>query len=163
MKVDQEGRGRKVGIPLSRSAEACPVRAVRRWLKTAGIASGAVLRGVDRVGRVSRVGLTGRSVALIVKRAVATLGLDPALYAGHSLRSGLVTSAAKAGKSEWSIMNTTGHRSSAMVKRYIRNASLFENNAADGLLYRDRLRLVTGVVSDSTLDKSVVSAILFAP
>jgi len=133
-KVDQEGRGRKVGIPLSQSAAACPVRAVRRWLKAAGITSGAVLRGVDRAGHVSRVGLTGRSVALIVKRAVVTLGLDPALYAGHSLRSGLVTSAAKAGKSEWSIMNTTGHKSSAMVKRYIRNASLFENNAADGLL-----------------------------
>ena len=135
-KVDQEGRGRKLGIPLGASVAVCPVRAVRRWLDAAGIASGAVLRGVNRVGKVSRQGLTGRSVALIVKRTVAQLGLDPALYAGHSLRSGLVTSAAKAGKSEWSIMNTTGHKSSAMVKRYIRDASLFENNAADGLLVR---------------------------
>ena len=133
-KVDQEGRGRKLGIPKSASARVCPVRAVRKWLDAAEIASGAVLRGVNRAGVVSRCGLTGRSVALIVKRAVASLGLDPALYAGHSLRSGLVTSAAKAGKSEWSIMNTTGHKSSAMVKRYIRDASLFENNAADGLL-----------------------------
>ena len=109
-KVDQEGRGRKLGIPLGASVAVCPVRAVRRWLDAAGIASGAVLRGVNRVGKVSRQGLTGRSVALIVKRTVAQLGLDPALYAGHSLRSGLVTSAAKAGKSEWSIMNTTGQQ-----------------------------------------------------
>lgn len=134
LKVDQEGRGRKLGIPLGASAAACPVRAVRRWLDVAKIASGPVLRGVNKAGRVSRRGLTGRSVAVIVKRAVVTLGLDPARYAGHSLRSGLVTSAAKAGKSEWSIMNTTGHASSTMVKRYIREASLFENNAADGLL-----------------------------
>jgi len=133
-KVDQEGRGRKLGIPRGASAAVCPVRAVRRWLNAAGIVSGAVLRAVNRAGGVSRSGLTGRSVALIVKRAVAALGLDPTLYAGHSLRAGLVTSAAKAGKSEWSIMNTTGHKSSAMVKRYIRDASLFEDNAADGLL-----------------------------
>jgi site-specific recombinase XerD len=133
-KTDQDGKGRRLGIPLAASPKACPVRALQEWLAAAKIDSGAILRAVDRHGRVSAAGLTGRSVALIVKRHVSGLGLDQSRYAGHSLRAGLVTSAAKAGRSEASIMRTTGHRSSAMVRRYIRDISLFQDNAADGLL-----------------------------
>ena len=69
-------------------------------------------------------------MALVVKRAAAAAGLDPRRYAGHSLRAGLATSAAAAGASERSIMDQTGHRSVAMVRRYIRDGSLFRDNAA---------------------------------
>jgi hypothetical protein len=61
-------------------------------------------------------------------------GLDHTRYSGHSLRAGFVTSAAKAGKSEASIMRTTRHRSSSMLRRYVRLATVFEDNASDGLL-----------------------------
>jgi integrase len=72
-------------------------------------------------------------VALVVKRHAARLGYDPSAFAGHSLRAGLATSAAAAGKSERAIMNQTGHRSVTTVRRYIRDGNLFRENAADGL------------------------------
>jgi integrase len=77
--------------------------------------------------------LSAEAVAIVVKRYVAQLGYDPALFAGHSLRAGLATSAAAAGKSERAIMNQTGHRSLTTVRRYIRDGNLFRENAADGL------------------------------
>ncbi len=132
-KTDQEGAGRKVGLPYGSTAEACPVRALRSWLDLRGDGPGPVFQNFDRVGK--GVGLTGRSVARIVQRAAKAAGIEkPERFAGHSLRAGLATAAAKAGKSERSIMKQTGHRSERMVRRYIRDASLFSDNAAAGLL-----------------------------
>jgi integrase len=74
--------------------------------------------------------LSDRAVALVVKRTAEAAGLDPARFAGHSLRSGFATSAARAGIGEADIMSETGHRSVAVVRRYIRRGSLFDNNAA---------------------------------
>jgi integrase len=74
--------------------------------------------------------MSGYAVALIVKRHAGAAGLEMVAYSGHSLRAGLATSAAIAGASERSIMAQTGHRSSAMVRRYIRDSSLFRENAA---------------------------------
>lgn len=66
-----------------------------------------------------------------MKRRAIAVGLDPERYAGHSLRSGLAASAAAGGASERAIMNQTGHRSTSMVRRYIREANLFApDNAA---------------------------------
>jgi integrase len=72
-------------------------------------------------------------VGIVVKRYVEGLGLDPSQFAGHSLRAGLATSAAAAGKSEGAIMGQTGHRSVNTVRRYIRDGNLFRENAAEGL------------------------------
>ena len=66
----------------------------------------------------------------VVKKLAVRAGLDAIKYAGHSLRAGHATSAAIAGASERSIINQTGHRSSVMVCRYVRDASLFRENAA---------------------------------
>jgi integrase len=74
--------------------------------------------------------LSSERVALIVKRRAKAVGLDPARCAGHSLRAGLATSAAAAGASERMIMSQTGHRSADMVRRYIREGSLFASNPA---------------------------------
>ena len=131
-KTDQEGAGRKVGIPYGGNPATCPVRAVRAWLDEAAIVEGPVLRSVDRHGHIGGR-LSDRAVALVVQRHAAAHGLDPAKVGGHSLRAGLATSAAKAGKSERAIMAQTGHRSVAMVRRYIRDASLFSDNAAAGI------------------------------
>ena len=78
----------------------------------------------------------GRSpdgVALVIKRYADEAGFDGGKYAGHSLRAGLATSAAAAGVSERAIMNQTSHRSAAMVRRDIRDESLFSDNAASGV------------------------------
>ena len=129
-KTDQEGESRKVGIPHGSKPATCPVRNLRAWLETAGISEGPVFRSVDRHGKLGVVALSGRAVALIVKRAARLAGLDAEVFAGHSLRAGLATSAAAAGASERSIMEQTGHRSVQMVRRYIRDGSLFRDNAA---------------------------------
>jgi integrase len=78
-------------------------------------------------------GLSGEGVGIVVKRYVGKLGYDPTQFAGHSLRAGLATSAAAAGKSERAIMNQTGHRSVTTLRRYIRDGNVFRDNAAEGL------------------------------
>jgi integrase len=110
------------------------VKALQTWLRVARIGEGAVFREVSRHGRVGESALTGRSVARIVKRGVATIGLDPAYFGGHSLRAGLPTAAAREGSTELAIMRQTRHVSVDMVRRYIREADLFRGNAAKGLL-----------------------------
>jgi integrase len=132
-KTDQEGEGRKVGIPQGADQATCPVWALEQWLQAAKIESGALFRVMNRHGQVLPKRLSGEGVALVVKRAVGKLGYDPALFAGHSLRAGLATAAAAAGKGERAIMNQTGHRSVTTVRRYIRDGNLFRENAADGL------------------------------
>lgn len=132
-KTDQEGAGRKVGIPYGSDPSTCPVRALRAWLDAAGIVSGPLFRPVNRHGQVGARRLSDKAVALIVKRAAAAAGFDPSRFAGHSLRAGLATAASAAGKSERAIMEQTGHRSVTMVRRYIRDGSLFRENAAAGI------------------------------
>ena len=129
-KTDQEGEGRKVGIPYGSRPETCPVRALTAWIEAAGIEAGPLFRPINRHGQVQPGRLSGHAVALVVKRHAEAAGLDAAKYAGHSLRAGLATSAAAAGASERSIMAQTGHKSTAMVRRYIRDGSLFRENAA---------------------------------
>lgn len=129
-KTDQVGEGRKVGIPYGDNQRTCPVRALTVWLKLAGITTGAIFRSVDRHGNISPKRLTAQSVALVVKKAANACGLDESLFAGHSLRAGLATSAAAAGVEERAIANQTGHRSTTILRRYIRDGSLFTNNAA---------------------------------
>lgn len=133
-KTDQEGAGRRVGIPFGSSPMTCPVRCLRAWLDAAAITAGAAFRPVGRWGRVGDDRLDDRAVARIVQRCARAIGLEPAKFGGHSLRAGLATAAARAGKSERAIMNQTGHRSVTMVRRYIREGSLFTENAAAGLL-----------------------------
>ena len=116
--------------PRGRHPGTCPVKALQAWLELAGIDEGPIFRGVDRHGRIMAGRLTDRSVALVVQRTAASAGLNPAQFAGHSLRAGLATSAAMAGAEERDIMRQTRHTSVAVARRYIRDGSLFRNNAA---------------------------------
>lgn len=129
-KTDQEGQGRKIGIPYGSNPDTCPVRAVQSWMNDGEISAGPLFRAVNRHGQIHRGRLSDKAVALIVKRCAKSVGLDETRYAGHSLRAGLATSAAIAGVSEHSIMAQTGHKSVGMVRRYIRDGNLFRNNAA---------------------------------
>ncbi|MCC6874246.1 MAG: site-specific integrase [Sandaracinaceae bacterium] len=131
-KTDQEGQGARVGVPFGSDRATCPVRALRAWLEDAGLADGAVFRSVSRHGRLGGR-LSDRDVARIVQRTALRAGLDPARYAGHSLRAGLATSAAKAGKRDRAIMKQGRWRSRAMVDRYVRDATLLDDNAAAGI------------------------------
>jgi integrase len=126
-KTDQEGVGRTVGIPSSTDPAMCPVRAVRGWLDAAGITTGPVFREVSRYGQVGEARLANRVVGTVVKRAAAAVGLDASKLAGHSLRAGYATSAAQAGKPIFAIQQQTGHKSVAMVSRYVRAVDLFKD------------------------------------
>jgi integrase len=132
-KTDQDGAGRKIGIPYGSNPETCPVRTVQSWLEHAGADPGPLFRSINRHGQVFAGRLSGIDVARVVKKLAERAGLDATAYAGHSLRAGHATSAAIAGASERSIMNQTGHRSVQMVRRYIRDGSLFRENSAGKL------------------------------
>lgn len=132
-KTDQEGQGRPVALPFGSDPETCPVRALRAWVEEAGITDGPLFRAIDRRGLVSQRALHADSVGYLVKRAAAGAGLETGDYAGHSLRAGLATQAAMNGASELAIMKQTGHRSLATVRKYIREGSLFRDNAATKL------------------------------
>jgi integrase len=132
-KTDQEGVGRKIGIPLGRTIH-CPVRALEDWLSAGRIEDGPVFRPVDRHGRVAAGRLSGEAVALILHDRIAAAGFDPTGYSGHSLRAGFATSATRAGVSTFKIRQQTGHTSDAMLSRYVRDGELFLGNAAGILL-----------------------------
>ncbi|EQD27751.1 integrase/recombinase xerD-like protein, partial [mine drainage metagenome] len=95
-KTDQEGEGAVITIPRVPHSPYCPVQAVLDWQFVAGITTGPLLRRLNRGDRVGRSRLTAQSVALIIKRLAAKVGLDAERYSGHSLRSGFLTSAARA-------------------------------------------------------------------
>lgn len=132
-KTDQLGEGRKIGVPLGRTS-ACPVKAVEKWLEVSKITSGPVFRAINRGGGVGQLQLSAQSVSLVLKDYAKAIGLNPANISGHSLRSGLVTSAIQAGVAVHKIQQQTGHRSVEMLARYIRDAGLFDSNASGAVL-----------------------------
>lgn len=132
-KTDQDGEGRKIGIPFGRT-KWCPVHALDHWLDRAGIVEGPIFRRVDRHGQIFPDRLSAEAVCLVVRERVAAAGYDPKPFSGHSLRAGLATSAAQAGVPTWKIRAQTGHASDAMLAKYIRDYELFAENAAGGLL-----------------------------
>lgn len=141
-KTDQSGEGRAVGIPVGSNVETCPVLAMRAWLEAAGIEDGPVFRWLNGRGHLPSVKeldrhlsarLSGHSIATVVKRACKAVGLDPKRYAGHSLRAGHVTQAAENRIPEQVIAQQTGHKSIATLRRYIRPATLFQDNSGGQL------------------------------
>lgn len=132
-KTDQTGQGRKIAIPHGRTRW-CPVRYLTDWLTCAEIEQGPIFRSIDRHGHIAPDRLSGDAVATIMKKRVEAAGFDPAIFSGHSLRAGLATSAAMAGASSWKIRQQTGHKSDAMLARYIRDGDMFTDNAAGAVL-----------------------------
>jgi integrase len=106
------------------------VRAVKAWLEVVQLRGGSLFQAVNRHGQVSEARLSDKAVALVVKRRARAAGLDPDDFAGHSLRAGFATAAAAAGDSERAIMAPTGHKSLPILRRYIREGSIFRDTAA---------------------------------
>jgi len=132
-KTDQKREGRKVAIPFGINRNTCPINALLDWLDAANISSGPLFRAVTKFERPRDTRMSDRVVAEIVKKYSALIGKRINSFSGHSLRAGLATSAAIAGASEASIQKQTGHKSLLILRRYIRDASLFRDNAASKL------------------------------
>jgi site-specific recombinase XerD len=128
-KTDQFGEGLTKALPYFDNSKYCPVVSLKKWIEISKIKSGAVFRRFSRGSRLSGNRLTDQTVALLVKEYLELTGIDSKNYSGHSLRSGFATSAAESGAEERSIMTMTGHKSTEMVRRYIKEANLFKNNA----------------------------------
>ena len=128
-KTDQFGEGSTKGLPYFNNSQYCPVVSLQKWIKISKIGSGPLFRRFTKGSNLSENRLTDQTVALIIKEYLNIAGIDSANYSGHSLRSGFATSAAESGAEERSIMSMTGHKSTEMVRRYIKEANLFKNNA----------------------------------
>lgn len=132
-KTDQLGHGRRIGIPLGRTRH-CPVIALSDWIVRSGLDQGPMFRPIDRHGRIAHQRLSNEAVSCIIKQRLQAAAIDPEGYSGHSLRAGFATSAAMAGATTSKIRAQTGHKSDAMLGRYVRDGSLFIDNAANALL-----------------------------
>jgi len=128
-KTDQFGEGSKKALPYFDSSQYCPVVSLKKWIDKTNINSGSLFRRFSKGSRLTEKRLTDQTVALLIKEYLQLAGIDSKNYSGHSLRSGFATSAAESGAEERSIMAMTGHKSTEMVRRYIKEANLFKNNA----------------------------------
>jgi len=128
-KTDQFGEGFVKALPYFNGSQYCPVVSLKKWIEISKIASGPVFRRFVKGSKLSEKRLTDQTVALLIKEYLNLAGIDSKNYSGHSLRSGFATSAAESGVEERSIMAMTGHKSSEMLRRYIKEANLFKNNA----------------------------------
>jgi site-specific recombinase XerD len=128
-KTDQFGDGSVKALPYFENSQYCPVVSILKWIEISKINSGALFRRFTKGSKLSNNRLSDQTVALLIKEYLKLAGIDNKNFSGHSLRSGFATSAADAGVEERNIMAMTGHKSTEMVRRYIKDANLFKNNA----------------------------------
>ena len=117
------------GLPYFNNEIYCPVTNLKKWLDISNIKSGPIFRRFSKGSTITNSRLTDQSVSLLIKEYLNLAGIDNKNFAGHSLRSGFATVAAESGADERSIMAMTGHKSTQMVRRYIKEANIFKNNA----------------------------------
>ena len=134
-KTDQFGKGFTKALPYFDNSQYCPVVSLKKLLDLSKINTGPVFRRFIKGSKLSEYRLTDQTVALLIKKYINLAGIDSRNYSGHSLRSGFATSAADSGVEERNIMAMTGHKSAEMVRRYIKDANLFKNNALNKLKF----------------------------
>ena len=128
-KTDQYGQGMIKGLPYFNNKVYCPVTNLKHWLEISRINSGPIFRRFSKGSYLTDKRLTDQSVVLLMKEYLNLAGIENKNFAGQSLRSGFATVAAESGADERSIMAMTGHKTTQMVRRYIREANIFKNNA----------------------------------
>ncbi len=128
-KTDQFGEGMTKGLPYFSNEKYCPVTSLKNWLNLSKIKNGPIFRRFAKGAILTKHRLTDQSVVLIIKECLRLAGIENTNFSGHSLRSGFATAAAESGADERSIMAMTGHKTTQMVRRYIKEANIFKNNA----------------------------------
>jgi|TARA_Y100000294_G_scaffold152642_1_gene151072 site-specific recombinase XerD len=128
-KTDQFGEGMIKGLPYFTNENYCPVINLKKWLELSNIKSGPIFRRFTKGSSLTSNRLTDQTVVLLIKSYLNLAGIENSNYSGHSLRSGFATVAAESGADERSIMAMTGHKTTQMVRRYIKEANIFKNNA----------------------------------
>ena len=128
-KTDQFGEGMVKGLPYFKNESYCPVNSLKKWIKISKIESGPIFRRFSKGSAIKEKRLTDQTVVLLMKKYLNLAGIENKNFSGHSLRSGFATVTAESGADERSIMAMTGHKTTQMVRRYIKDANIFKNNA----------------------------------
>lgn len=138
-KTDLSGRGRSIGIPYGRSTLTCPVRAMHAWHDRVRLHLGRLYDDempcfvtVGRAGGLGRDPLTPETVARLVRRRAAAVGLS-GRWGGRSLRAGFISTAADLDIPLEQIARQSRHATLDTLLTYIRQEDLFHSNAADRL------------------------------
>jgi site-specific recombinase XerD len=133
-KTDQEGQGQVVAILRQPDSRYCPVQALEDWRTVGQIEAGPLFRRMNRGDKVTESRLTSQSIALIVKDVARKVGLDASRYAGHSLRRGFLSSAARKRASIFKMADQSRHRSLDVLRQYVKDEDLFDDHAGADLL-----------------------------
>tara|TARA_B100001093_G_C26716858_1_gene966039 strand:+ start:40 stop:993 length:954 start_codon:yes stop_codon:yes gene_type:complete len=134
-KTDQIGEGMTKALPYFNNEVYCPVKNLKKWLEISKINSGPIFTRFSKGLSLTEKRLTDQSVVILIKEYLKLAGIENKNFSGHSLRSGFATVAAESGADERSIMTMTGHKTTQMVRRYIREANLFKNNALNKIKF----------------------------
>jgi len=148
-KTDQESAGVTIAIPEGRRLR--PKALLDAWIERAGIADGFLFRRLarSRAGAGGSAAGTGamsptdvvtpdpmsdRAVARLVQARAAAAAYDPSDFAGHSLRAGFLTAAARSGAGIFKMREVSRHKSMQVLADYVRDAELFRDHAGEGFL-----------------------------
>ena len=141
-KGDRDRSGEVVTLPPARDEAFCPARALLLFHRhcPGGAPEAPIfvrahrdLRGRVRLVEDGRLG--ARAISGILRRRMEAAGLDPRGFSSHSMRSGALTSAAAAGRSNLHIREHSRHRHSSTLDLYLRDVSqLVGSHPMQGLL-----------------------------
>ncbi|API61277.1 integrase (plasmid) [Tardibacter chloracetimidivorans] len=143
-KTDQSGEGAVIAIPEGRRIR--PKALLLAWIDAAMEAarnlnnplitfeSGPLFRRLTRGGELTADPVSDRAVARLVQRCAAAAGFDPTDYAGHSLRSGFLTEAARQGASIFKMRDVSRHKSVQVLADYVRDFEMFRDHAGEKFL-----------------------------
>jgi integrase len=125
---------REVEVGRGSNDQSCPVVALETWVRLGRLARGPLFRRIFKDNKTVDVErLSDKHVARLVKRTALAAGVRAELpdaervllFAGHSLRSGLASSAEI---EERYVQKQLGHASAEMPRRYQRRRDRFRTN-----------------------------------
>ena len=131
-KTDQEGEGVEIAVPAGKVLR--PVEHLNAWLRVRGGAAGPLFTRIGAKGEFTLAPMSDRSVARLIQRYAELAGLDPATVAGHSLRAGFLTEAARTRASIKKMQEVSRHKSVKVLLGYVRSAEIFDDHAGSGFL-----------------------------
>jgi len=131
-KTDQEGEGQVIAVPSGKTLK--PVELLKAWLAVRGSSMGPLFYQIDPQGRLTDKPMSDRSIARLIQKYAGRTGLDPEMFAGHSLRAGFLTEASRAGATIAKMQEVSRHKKVEVLLGYVRSAELFEDHAGEGFL-----------------------------
>lgn len=126
-KTDQEGEGQMIAVPTGKALK--PVERLKAWLALRGADAGPLFYQIDPQGRLTDQPMSDRSIARLIQKYAGRIGLDPEMFAGHSLRAGFLTEASRAGATISKMQEVSRHKKVEVLLGYVRSAELFDDHA----------------------------------